>query len=277
MTKPVPHFVIAGTQKAGTTWLKQQLARHPDVFMARKQLHFFDRNFHKGIGWYKSWFRSAAPEKICGEKTTEYFDIPTAAPFAQYVANFFPQLKVIIILRDPVTRALSALRHMVNSGLEKLPTDPDRVLFDDKARPRLRSFRYIERGFYANQLKDLYRNIPTDQIMVLVFEEDIIDNPSSCLRRVCDFIGVPNIRFHGYDRPVNRLRLSPLAIALSYQMYDVPYARSVIRRADRVLGLNPWKPEFKLKTVARLRSIFADHNAELFQLLGREITAWGHP
>lgn len=271
----LPHFLIAGTQKGGTTWLEHQLAGRGDVFTPRRQLHFFDRHFDKGVDWYAAQFTGAGPDQVRGEKTTEYLDTIHDQTVAERIARTLPEGRVIVILRDPVKRATSALQHMVNSGLEALPADPDALLFADMERPAGQGWRYIERGFYARQLEALYAHVPRDRVLVLIFEDDIITDPQSCWARVCDFLGLaPAPPRDDLDQAVNVLRLSAPAIRLSRLFYSVPYARGLIRRLDRMLGLTPWRPRFSDATLQRLRTLYAPHNQALFEMLGRPVPAW---
>ena len=270
----LPHFAIAGTQKGGTTWLEHQLAQHPGVFTPRRQLHFFDVNYGRGLDWYRAQFAKAAPGQILGEKTTEYFDTEHGDLVPRRIAESLPGLKTIVILRNPVRRATSALQHKVNSGLEPLPRDPNEILFADMDRPPERRWRYVERGFYDRQLDAFYRHLDPADVLVLIFEEDIVADPESCWARVCDFIGVDHVPARTLGQPVNRVRLSPAAIHLSRLFFNVPYARGAIRRADGFLGLTPWQPRFSEATLARLRTLYAPHNEALFEMLRRRIPAW---
>lgn len=269
-----PDFVIAGTQKAGTTWLERQLGSHPDIFTPRKQLHYFDRNYRRGEEWYSQWFQKASDGQLCGEKTTEYFDTTTVERFAQRVSTDYPDLKVIVILRDPVNRALSALRHMVNSGLEKRPADPGKLLFDDMNRSGEKSYRYIERGFYDRQLAHLERYISPNRLQVLIFEEDIVGSPITGLSKICEFLEIEPVEPKSLQETVNKLRLSAFGADLSHQLYSVPYARSLIRRLDRWLGASPWEPNFQTATIESLKRIFEEPNEALFNRLDRNIPSW---
>ena len=69
-----PDFLIIGVQKSATTWLQERLRQHPDVYMPRNELHYFDKNdnFKKGERWYLNNFKSAAKHQIIGEKTPDY-------------------------------------------------------------------------------------------------------------------------------------------------------------------------------------------------------------
>lgn len=270
----LPDFLIVGTQKGGTTWLEHQLGRHGQVFTPGRQLHFFDRHFDKGTEWYRAQFAGATDGQTVGEKTTEYFDTLNGDRTAERIAQTLSDARLIVILRDPVDRALSALRHMVNSGLEPMPSDPSAALFGDADKPEDQRWRYVERGFYARQLETLYAHVDRERVLVLILEDDIRGAPDACWARVCDFLGIDHLPAQGLDEAVNMLRLSALSIRLSKLLYAVPYARGAIRRIDGALGLRPWKPVFAADTRARLADIYRPHNQALFALLGREIPAW---
>jgi len=269
----LPDFIIAGTQKAGTTWLEHNLNRHPNVSTPRRQIHFFDKNYERGGDWYASQLPKQAPQLLVGEKTTEYFDPSTVDAVFSRMREVCPKVKVILILRDPAKRALSAFQHMVNSGLEPITSQPDEMLFIDRDRGEM-GFRYIERGFYAQQLERVLTYIPREQLNIQIFERDVVNNPMGGWQKTCDFLGIEAKVLGGLEQPVNTLRLSAPGIRLSRLFYNVPYARGVIRRIDNRLGLKKWRPRFTAQTQARLKDLYNDENERLFDLLGNRVTEW---
>lgn len=271
----LPDFVIAGTQKAGTTWLRDNLFTHPEVSGCRHQLHFFDRNYAMGLEWYARQFERLPAAHAIGEKSTEYFDTITADEVARRLASDCPDTKVIIILREPAARAISAFKHMVVSGVEPLPASPDAVLFADRERPQEQSNRYIERGFYLRQLEAFYKHIPRDQILVLIFEEDIVKNPQVGLKRALTFLGVNNPKLVRPDTsPANARRLSRAGIRMMNMCWRIPYARSMIWRLDVSLPLPRWQPEFSSRTYQQLNELFRPEKTALYDFLGYRIASW---
>ena len=67
-----PDFIVAGGMRCATGWIRQCLKEHPDIFMASKEPHYFDRNFEKGLDWYYSFFEDYSGEQVIGEKTATY-------------------------------------------------------------------------------------------------------------------------------------------------------------------------------------------------------------
>lgn len=270
-----PDFIIVGTQKAGTSWLRYNLSRHPKISGPKKQIHFFDRNHDNGMKWYSNHFEKFPNGLLVGEKSTEYFDTLTASPVAERIANDCPDARIIVVLREPVSRAFSALKHTVIAGLEPLPKDHDALLFEDHQRSLKDGFRYIERGFYAQQIKAYLDHIPKDRLLVLTFEEDIIQNPDQGISKAYAFLGVDSCVVQADSNPINvRRRLSQPGIRMMNKFATVPYARSLIWRLDLRLPLKPWNPQFSKETTERLREIYAKPNEELYELLGRRISAW---
>lgn len=123
----LPNLLIAGAQKSGTTWLHQMLGHHRDVFMTRKkEIGFFSNPAHHGdaaaLAAYEQHFAGAGDARWRGESTPHYFwhrgDRTWSPPVrsiepADFVAEVLGDSleRVLILLRDPVSRAVSAYHH----------------------------------------------------------------------------------------------------------------------------------------------------------------------
>ena len=118
MNVKLPDFLGIGAQKAGTTYLYSLLSEHPQVFLSSpKELHFFSLHYQKGLAWYQDQFKFAATDKCCGEITPYYMFHPLAS---KRIRKHLPNVKLIVLLRDPVERALSQFFHSRRLGLEPL-------------------------------------------------------------------------------------------------------------------------------------------------------------
>ena len=118
MTGLLPHFLAIGVQKGGTTTLQRLLEQHPGVYLpSAKELHYFSLHYGQGEGWYRQYFAGAALSQRCGEITPYYLFHPSAP---QRILALLPQVKLVVMLRDPVERALSQYFHSVRLGLEPL-------------------------------------------------------------------------------------------------------------------------------------------------------------
>lgn len=120
----LPHFLIGGARKSGATWLARHVGRHPDVFLPSREIHFFDIDDHsaRGLGWYASHFFAARTDQVLGEKTPDYLQMYRGRQHlhsAERIRQAAPEVKLLFVLRDPVKRVLSALRHHI--FLRRLP------------------------------------------------------------------------------------------------------------------------------------------------------------
>lgn len=212
-------FMIVGVQKGGTTALAYFLSQHPALAIAEgKEVHLFD-----SPGYSSEWTRErinqqysanfvASEDKLWGEATPIYCYWPEIAPELQ---RYNPALKLIIIFRDPVERAISQYAMEKARGDESLPLwlalllEPLRLLLD-KGRQHggaRRCHSYCSRGHYATQLENLRRYFPIEQILVLENTE-LNDQHEKTLQKICNFLGVvagqlpqPATIFSGdYDR-----------------------------------------------------------------------------
>ena len=100
-----PDFLGVGTQKGGTTYLHNLLKCHPQIFLAHpKEIHFFSLHWQKGKDWYFSHFNDATDNQVCGEFTPYYLYHPEAP---QRICSLLPEVKNIILLRDPVKELIA--------------------------------------------------------------------------------------------------------------------------------------------------------------------------
>ena len=114
-----PDFIGLGAQKAGTSWLHACLYEHPDLYMpASKETHFFSNYYDKGTSWYEAHFRDSLPHQRVGEFSPTYLYHPDAP---KRIYSYDPRVRLIICLREPVSRALSAYHYAIQVG-DLLPT-----------------------------------------------------------------------------------------------------------------------------------------------------------
>ncbi|MET0607965.1 MAG: sulfotransferase domain-containing protein, partial [Gaiellaceae bacterium] len=119
--RPLPDFLVLGAQKAGTTALYEYLRRHPQISgPSWKEVSFFDRHWARGESWYRGNFPNVARTrgKHVGEASPSYVFHPLAPRRVQEVV---PEARLIVLVRNPVDRALSQYNHEVALGWEPLP------------------------------------------------------------------------------------------------------------------------------------------------------------
>lgn len=207
-----PHFMILGTQKGGTNSLYNFLCQHPQILPAtQKEIHFFTLNHQRGIDWYHTQFPLTADGNflITGEGTPYYLFHPCVP---QRVSEHFPQTKLIILLRNPVDRAISHYYWEVNLGYEtlsleealakereRLQGETEKLLADDNYYSyNHQHYSYLSRGIYVEQLQNWMNYFPREQFLILK-SEDLLRQPEIVLNQVFDFLDLPNYQLPRYE------------------------------------------------------------------------------
>lgn len=187
--RPLPNAVIVGAMKCGTTTLNAWLRHHPEVaFSAVKEVHFFDNNYRRGLGWYRSYFpllESMAGAKCVLEATPAY--IQRAPKVAERMHRHIPDARLILMLRDPVKRAISHYGHRLKKGLENRSLE-EALLSPEGPKPGTRNF-YKTRGLYAEKIASFLRYYDRSNMLVIKSEEFFAE-PSEIYRHVQDFLGL---------------------------------------------------------------------------------------
>jgi hypothetical protein len=174
------------------------LDRHPDVYMAKPlapEPKFFlrDEEYAKGLPYYsEKWFADAGPGKIAGEKSTDYLENAEAAA---RIARDLPLVKLIFILREPVSRAYSNYLWSKMNGPET-EDFPTALRLEEQRERELpekwkftRPFSYFSRGLYADLLEPYFNRVMEHQLLIARFE-DIVERPAALAETVQRFVGV---------------------------------------------------------------------------------------
>jgi hypothetical protein len=196
----LPQFICIGAQRAGTTWLHECLSEHPQVFVpVEKELHFFDRFYHKGIDFYLDYFR---PEKtgqatVWGELTPNYYQEDQAL---ERIKADVPDVKLIYIIREPVSRAFSQYQ-LYKPGQ-----------FSDQSFENVIATQpfVTDLSMQGKHLERTYTMFAKEQVLVL-FYDDLSNSPKTTLQKVYEFIGVQaDFTPEHLDKRINRVVLPDL-------------------------------------------------------------------
>jgi hypothetical protein len=271
-----PTFIIVGEQKSGTGWLRDRLQEHKDVYIVDKEINFFNRleSFGRGTEWYFSHFDAGAGKRAVGEKSPEYFWIDSGRSdyiidIARKIDETLNHAKLIVSLRNPIDRAVSAFQHhlrhrgrRISPGAVTHHSTIDLLL--GKA-GTLSPFGVIERGFYAKRLKEFLDRFG-DRLLTLVFEDDIVANPEHGLRRVCEHIGI-DFEAAGFRLQLNEKIDKPSLVAIKLG-YWAPFLRPVIRKLD-------WGQPFRMRLTreerTQLAELYREDVIKTRELLGRPV------
>jgi hypothetical protein len=236
-------FLIVGAQKCGTTALAHFLRGHPEIYLAgakaddQRSLHYFDRDFHfqDGEPDYAAYHRLFDPRegaRVIGESTPAYI-YWDAAP--SRIWRYNPGIKLIAVLRNPITRAFS------NWNMERQRGNEPLDFYTACMEERKRAFQtlplqdlvnaYTARGFYSHQVRRLQQYFPDEQLLFIKYEE-FQKAQLETINATCTFLGV-----------------SPASELLQEDVHKRPYDREI---SQRELELLRWTFEKDIEALERL-------------------------
>ncbi len=257
----LPNFIIIGIQKGGTTSLYQYLSHHPYISAsACKEIHYFSNHYNKGIDWYRSFFPTvfykfflqifAGKSILTGEASPSYLFRPHAA---KRIYELLPHCKLVILLRNPVDRALSQYVQHRKSGkvLESLESvilrakkeypEQFQKMQEDKTYKGESCLSLLKKGIYIEQIKEWQKYFPKEQMLILK-SEDLFSEPNQVYQEVLDFLDIPPYELEHY-RVFNKGK---------YEKFNVKIS-----------------PELRKELV----EFFQPHNETLYDFLGKDF-AW---
>ena len=212
----LPHFLGLGTQKGGTTSLQQLLEQHPGVYLPPcKEVHYFSLHAEEPARWYADHYRDARGGQRRGDITPFYLfhpDVPAR------IRALLPRVKMIVLLRDPVERALSQVFHARRHGFESLEVadalaaEPERLATGGAYSFQKHS--YVARSRYLEQLDRYEALFPQRQLLVLK-SEDLFANTANVWEKIQRFLKL---------RPIPLPQAMPHANAGSNEAEKVPEA-----------------------------------------------------
>ena len=269
----LPNFFVIGAMRSGTTALARGLEIHPEVLLSsRKETHFFDRNYERGLDWYLRFFEEARDHKAVGEATPSYMYDRNAMAL---MAKMLPDARLLAILRNPVDRAYSHFWHEKNLAREPLgfaeaiDRESERI---NRGNPAERSrFAYLGRGHYLEQLEYVCRFYAREQLHMIIFERFRAD-PHATFCRIWEFLEVDT----DFDDPrlamprgTNRVRRSRTLHRLGTRL-----PKPLRERIQRINTTRPVYPPMPEGVRAELVDAFRPHNKAFEQWMGEPIPEW---
>ena len=246
--RALPEFMIIGAQKAGTTSLFHYLTACPDVRgPLKKELHYYDHNFGRGERWYRSNFpvRPDSEHWAVGESSPYYLLHPTVP---SRVAGHLPSMRLIVLLRNPVSRAYSHYHHSREFGREPIDTFEaaiaaegqrtdaawDRLVATGVREPAVEWYSYARRGVYAPQLRRWLDHFPRESMLIMTAEE-LYGDPRAGLTRARLHIGLDEIEIDGSNfEPRNVRKYAPLAASTRAALGQT--YRDDVTEVEKIMG-----------------------------------------
>ncbi len=242
-----PSFIVIGAQKAGTTSLHSYLSQNPYLAPSIvKETNFFNMHYERGLQYYKSLFPITFNHKISYESTPSYLDHPIAPKLCH---QFLPNVKLIVLLREPVSRAYShfsfnqgyiknekkiSFKEGLNLEEKRIKHAFEKLEYDFYDSAQLFSlYGYRRKGYYAIHIKNWLKYYKIHQFCFLEFQ-DFINDPNLCIKKICDFVEIP-------FRPIKGTKVK------NKTRYSIP---------------------IKKDTYENLKAHYKEYNESLFQLIG---------
>lgn len=264
----LPDFLIIGGQRCGTSSLYYYLTEHPGVISAStKEIHFFDDSYTKGLDWYRAQFPTVAYKHYVERIRKNHFLTGEASPYylfhphaPQRIVSALPNVKLIVLLRNPIDRAYSqhwlevmgqfeslSFEEAVRREPERTAGEREKMLQDENYHSYShRRFTYLARGVYVDQLQYWMNYYPREQFLIIK-TEDLYKKSAEIVRQTLEFLGVPADKID-----TNR----------EYKKYKVP-SKKGYKTQDSAPAMDPKVREY-------LVEYFRPHNARLYEFLGRD-------
>lgn len=248
--KDLQNIFIVGAQRSGTTYLYSIFDKHPQICLAkpvRPEPKFFlhPDEIAKGKDYYLDKYYTECNDntRILIEKSTSYIESIEAG---LQIKKMFPKSKALVILRNPVERALSNYFFSANNGLEKRSVEDaflhNKPIPKNQVSTSVSPFNYIGRGEYIKYIEDYLNIFKKEELGIFIFDE-IKNNPSK-INEILSFIGVD---------------------IFNHKIPDEIYQPVNQSKRDS---------EINIEVKSFLQKHYAPFNKQLEDLLGRNIDVW---
>jgi hypothetical protein len=278
-----PNFLIVGAARSGTTSLYEWLRQHPQVFMpCWKEPTFFVNGYGlKDWSKYISLFSPGAGKTAIGEASVAYLASPESP---RQIAKALGSPRIIIILRDPVRRAMSLYAWMMMEGYESsanfeaaLAAEPRRISDPDfvgTCRQHFRDYYYFGSGLYSQQVERYLSVFDKSRVRFYLFEE-LVKDSAALFADVCRFLDIdpsftPTLEAKNQGR-IPRWKKMQYALRAVRSRRRLGGLAFVAMELNRKLGA---APQMNSATEHLLRERYRKDIMRLADMVGRDLSAW---
>lgn len=288
----LPNLFLVGAEKSGTSFLAFYLSQHEEIFFPIiKEPQFFSKDvfpqypeekilwnlppskwskyrhiaYIRDINLYLKLYDNASEQKYLADASVSYLYSKVAA---SEIFRFNPDSKILIILRHPIDRAFSAYKMDLTIGRVTLP-------FNEAIKIESR---YLERGFYYQQVKRYYDNFGKDKVMVMLFD-DLKKDPQKLFDNIFSFLCIRRKKYDTFDK-VNE-SLSPKSKTLNYFLYKSGlkffiskyFPQKLKNRLKRFYYTKNFL-DIEPKLYNALLDMYQEDILRLSKLIGRDLSRW---
>ena len=293
-----PNFLLVGAAKSGTTSLFNYLTQHSDIYIPEvKECRFFSQlpKNYKGLGaeffpnsgitdervYFKLFCEHE--DKVCGDMSNDYlyYYEKSIKNIKKYLGN---EIKIVIVLRNPIDRAYSNYMHHIRDGWENISFE--QALDDENKRIEENwgwSYHYVKTGMYYYQVKAYLDNFR--QTKIYFFEE--LKFKDSLLKDLYAFLEVrftkelkDNKEYNVSGYPRNKLVHNFLNKDNAIKKIIKPVVNSILPKGSiqkvvsNIQNKNLKKVSMKNDTRERLKNVFEDDIKKLSNLIEMDLSHW---
>jgi len=274
----MPNFLVIGAAKAGTTSLYHYLNQHPQIYMSPRKETYFFMSSNNEIENYKALFKEANGEIAIGEATPFYL-YNKKSP--ELIKNCLPQVKLIIVLRDPVDRAYSHFLYWRSQGQEPI-VDFAKAIREEPIRIRDGygiNYHYINQGFYAPQLQRYLNLFDSSNIKINLYS-DLVKNPSHFVKEIYNFLDVDD----SFAAPTNQA-LNKTAVPRNKVIDKILKTSNPVKEISKTLLSDKFrklianklllsKPNISYNLRQELIEIYREDILKTQRLVQRDLSIW---
>ena len=279
----MPDFLVIGGKRCATTALYRCIRQHPQIYMPKKEVHFFSLEGKKAsrsdyitdINSYRALFSGGPHGAKKGEASPSYLHWPGAA---ERIRGYIPEVKLVAILRNPAERAYSDFLHERRAGRET-SQNFDQALSADENRTR---FHYTLKGFYYKHLKQYFDLFAQEQIRIFLYD-DFCADPGAIAMDIFRFLAIDDTftpdcsvrdKASGIPRSQTLHAFLSRPSALKALAKLVMPRRMYIRIGFKLHNHNIVRPPFPTESLKRLTDEYREDILKLQDLIQRDLSHW---
>lgn len=284
-----PNLFIVGAPKSGTTLLYHFLNNHPEAFMSepketnffsyapiKKQKLYYEAEKIQTLEQYEQLFSGAKGRKVIGEGSVSYLFYPNVA---HDLFQYNPQAHIIVLLRNPVERALS--HFLMDSRLGFIQDTAEEIFYKNSKHKNTHLWfqQVFELGLYSTQLKRYFEYFPEKQIHIFFYDE-IKKDSNAFFQEVCNKLNLYHVEFNfsssnrnAFEAPKGKAIASLYKSERLRQLSKFLFPKSLVGKIKETFFTKE-KPEFSEHFLKDLDLYYRDSIRELEQMLNRPLDQW---
>tara|TARA_B100001175_G_C19436250_1_gene603721 strand:+ start:357 stop:1250 length:894 start_codon:yes stop_codon:yes gene_type:complete len=292
--KLLPHFLIVGAPKCGTTALHNYLSQHPDLNLSPKEIHFFGKDLgykvkRPSLSEYQSYFKEKG---LNGDGSVWYLYSDT---IYQELNNLEIKPKIIVLLRDPVEVTYALHSQNIVDANENITNFEEALKLEDTRKagrnlpPNIdppRTIYYKETANFLPRIKKLQENIPNEDIFIGL-QTDLKNNTIDFIKAIERFLGIKHFEKYSLERinenkavkhpKINQFIKNPGSFKTKLFRSFVPNKRLRKWAVEKIYESNlkhTKRKKLSEKTKLELKQHFKKNNDLLNRIINKDISSW---